>query len=122
MGALKDLATLIKPDITYASGDTLDTTGYLSATFVLATINTTSVALEESEDGSTWNDVAEAQIIKGDSVAGAVSGNDVTYTAAGTACIGCLSKKKYMQATVTNAATDTTIVSLLGDPLLAPVS
>lgn len=121
MGALKDLATLIKPNIAYASGGTLDTVGYLSTTFVLATINTTSVALEESEDGSTWNDVAESQIIKGDSVAGSVSGNDVTYTAAGTACIGCLSKKRYAQATVTNPATDTTIVAILGDPLKAPV-
>lgn len=120
--ALKDQANQLECDITYASGDTLDTQGYMSATFVLATINTTSVALEESDNGTAWTDVAEEKIIKSDGVAGAVSGNDVTYTAAGTAVIGCVSKKRYMQATITNPATDTTIVTVLGNPLKAPIN
>lgn len=120
--AIKDLATKINPDITYSSGDTLDTAGYMSATFILETINTTSVAMEESDNGTDWTDVAAANIIKADGVAGAVAGNDVTYTAAGTAVIGYTGKKRYAQATVTNPATNTAIVALLGDPLKAPIN
>jgi hypothetical protein len=119
---IKDNATTVQSDITYASGGALDTRGYMSATFVLATINTTAVALTESDDNSTYTDVAATNIIKGDGVAGAIAGNDVTYTAAGTGRIGYVGKKRYVKATVTNAATDTTIVSELGGPLYAPVN
>lgn len=117
----KEQATVLKCAADYSSGDTLDVKGYESATFVLPVINTTSVAIEESDDDSTWSDVDDDLIIAGDG-AGTVSGNDVAYTATGTGVIGVLSKKRYVQATVTNAATDTTIVAILGNPHKAPVN
>lgn len=123
MSALKDLATLIKP-AAYTSGAALNTSGYMSTTFIVPTQNTTSVALTESDDDSTYNDVAEAKIIVGKDgvVTGTLSGNDVGYTASGTGVIGYAGKKKYVKATVTNAVSNTTIHSVLGDPLKAPVA
>ena len=119
--AMKDQATILKFDATYASGDTLDIKGYQAATVTLPVINTSSVAFQESDDDSTYTDVDAAFIIVGDG-AGTLSGNDVSYTATGTGVIGYVGKKRYIQATVTNPATDTTIYTVLGAPLKAPVN
>ena len=119
--ANKDQATVLKCDITYASGDTLDIQGYESATVILGVVDTSSIALQESDDDSTYTDVGADFIIVGDG-AGTVSGNDVAYTAAGTGVIGYVGKKRYIQATVTNPATDTTVLTILGTPHKAPVN
>lgn len=123
MSALKDLATLIKPSA-YTSGDDIDTTGFMSTTLVVPVQNTTSVALTESDDGVSYTDVAEENIIVGTDGAapGTKSGNDVSYAASGTGCIGYAGKKKIVVATITNPVASSTTHVVLGDPLLAPVS
>jgi hypothetical protein len=115
------MATKIDADITVASTDIIDTQGAESLTYLLATINTTSVALVHGDDSALADvsDVGADFIIVGDSN-GTVVGNDVGYTAATTAQIGYVGKKRYVKATITNAATDTTIVTVKGDLLLAP--
>lgn len=119
--ANKDQATTIECAADYASGDTLDIQGYESATVVLNVKATTSVALQESDDDSTYTDVDNDFIIVGDG-AGVATGNDVLYAATGTGVIGYVGKKRYIQATVTDAATDATIVTILGTPHKAEVA
>ena len=115
--ASKDLVTGILPKADISSGDTLDLVDSESCALILNVINTTSVALQEGDesDGSDKTDVAAEFILTGPGDAGTVSGNDVAYTATGVANIGYVGHKRYLTVTVTNAATDTTIVLLRSD-------
>ncbi len=121
--AIKDQTTTLALDASVASTDIVDTQGYMSLTYCLNVINTTSLAFEHGDDSglSDATDVAADDIIVGDG-AGTVTGNDVAYTATGTANVGYVGKKRYVKVTVTNAATDATIVTILGNPLKAPTS
>jgi len=119
----KDMATRINPDITVASEDIIDTQGAESLTYILGTKATTNVAFEHGDAAnlSDASDVGADFLIVADSN-GALTGNDVLYDAAVTANIGYVGKKRYVKATVTDAATDTTIAVIHGDLLKAPVN
>ncbi len=121
--ASKDLATKIVPDITVASADIIDTQGAESLTYMLHTKATTNVAFQDGDDSglSDAADVAAKFLIVNDSD-GTLTLNDVLYTAAVTANIGYVGKKRYVKATVTNAATDTTILTIKGDLHKSPAA
>jgi len=119
--ALKDLCTKVKPNAAYSSGDTIDTAGYMSLSVISYTQATTALTITHSDDDSTYSAVAATDIIKSDSVAGAVALNVLTYTAAGTSCFGYTGKKRYVKVAVANPPVDATVTTLLGDPQYAPV-
>lgn len=116
----KDLASGVLA-AAYTSAAALNTVKYLSCTFIVPVQNTTSLAFTECDtSGGTYTDVAERNLIVSDSL-GTKSGNDVAYAASGTGTIGYVGKKQYVKMTVTNAVSNTTIHSILGNPLVAPV-
>lgn len=119
--AKRDMATTIVPDITVASTDIIDTQTAESITYILETVDGTSVAFEDGDDSglSDAADVEDKFLIVGDAV-GAVTGNDVAYDAVTTANIGYVGKKRYVRATVTTPATNAAICVVKGDLLLNP--
>ena len=118
----KDMASKIVADAAIVSGTSIvDTAGAESLTFILNVAAGTTVALQEGDDSglSDAADVPEEFIIVADDNA-TVSGNDVTFAAAGTGVIGVVGSKRYVQPTVGTPAADATIVAVLGDLLKAP--
>lgn len=112
--AKKDQATLITVDSSIVSATTIvDTQGYESLTFVLPVINTTSLALTHGDDSG----LSDGAAVGSDFLIG-----QTAYTATGTGKLGYVGKKRYVQITVTNPATDTTIVAVKGNPLKAPTA
>lgn len=104
-----DIFTTTDADAAVVSGTTIiDMQGAESLMFIANVINTTSFAVTHGNDSGLSDGAAvDAAFLIG----------PTAYTATGTGRVCYVGKKRYVQITVTNPATDVTIVALKGNLL-----
>ena len=109
----KDQVSEITVQLAVSATTVIDTQGYQSLTFALPVKDTTALSLKDAE----VSDMSDEAVI-----AAAFRIGKIAYTAAGVGKLGYVGKKRYVEITVTDPATDVTIMAILGNPLLAPTA
>ena len=113
MACKKDNVTYYKPSNVVSATTIIDTNEFESLTFILNVIDTTSLELTHGDDSG----LSDGTTVGSDFLIG-----ETAYTATGVGKLGYVGKKRYVQITVTNPATDTTIFAIQDSPLKAPVA
>lgn len=113
MACKKDNVTKMKVSTCTSGVTIIDTAGFESLTFVSAVINTTAYALSHGDDSG----LSDAAAVTSDFYIGKVA-----YTATGMGKVGYNGKKRYVQITVTNPATDASIFAIQESPTKAPTA
>lgn len=113
MACKKDKVTYMKCSLAVSGTTIIDTQGYEALSFVLPVKDTTALALAHGDDSG----LSDTAAVGSDFLIG-----DVAYTGAGVGKLGYVGKKRYVEITVTDPATDTTILAIQESPLKAPTA